>query len=292
MASAEELLKTIGNGLGGDEQQYLQDVVRQAQETIRRIDDDIQRHERSSKLRNINTTAIVEITAGVGGDEACLFAGQLYRMYEHYAKAKGLEIDNIDFSEGKVGGIKSVVFTIEGAYEALQYESGIHRVQRFSETATTDIMHTSAATVIVLPEIKKTDCIIKTQDVREDNFATGGPGGQNQNKSCTGVRLTHTPTEIVVSIRENKSQLRNRERAWQVLSARVADFYAAQVEQNTSETRRRLRGRGSRCERIRTYNYPQDRVTDHRINFTVHGIQKVLSGGLEPLIDKLQETAE
>jgi len=210
-------------------------------------------------------------------------------MYEHYAKSNDLIIEDIDFNEGNLDrGIKSVVFVVEGAYDQLKYESGIHRVQRFSETAAKDIMHTSAATVIVLPEIKKTDCIIKASEVREDNFATGGPGGQNQNKSCTGVRLTHLPTGIVASIRENKSQLRNRERAWQVLSARVADHYAEQVEQSTTETRRRLRGRGSRCEKIRTYNYPQDRVTDHRISYTVHGVQKVLSGGLKPLIEQLQ----
>lgn len=211
-------------------------------------------------------------------------------MYEKFAKNNNWTADDLDFSGSLKGGLKSVTFKVMGygAYGRLKYESGIHRVQRFSATSSTDIMHTSAAAVVVLPEITRTECIVKTSDVREDNFATGGPGGQNQNKSCTGVRLTHGPTGIVASIRENKSQLRNRERAWEVLTARIADYYAQQVDQKTDETRRNLRGKGSRCEKIRTYNYNQDRVTDHRIEFSVHDLPGVLDGNLDTMIEKLK----
>lgn len=240
---------------------------------------------------NDKRNAIIEITAGVGGDEACIFAGELYRMYERYSKNNNWTIDDLDFSGSLKGGLKSVTFKVIGAgvYGKLRYESGIHRVQRFSATASVDIMHTSAAAVVVLPEITRTESSVKACDVREDNFATGGPGGQNQNKSCTGVRLTHEPTGIVASIRENKSQLRNRERAWEVLTARIADYYAQQVDQKNDETRRNLRGKGSRCEKIRTYNYPQGRVTDHRIDFSVHDLPGLLNGNLDTMIKKLKD---
>lgn len=212
-------------------------------------------------------------------------------MYEKFAKNNNWNVEPFDFSGNIEGGVKSVTFKVEGrgAYGKLRYESGIHRVQRFSATASKDIMHTSAAAVVVLPESTKADCVIKEADVREDNFATGGPGGQNQNKSCTGVRLTHLPTKIVVSMRENKSQGRNRDRAWEVLYARVSDFYAQAVDQKNDENRRRLRGRGSRCEKIRTYNYPQDRVTDHRIDISLHDLPGILNGNIETLVEHLRE---
>lgn len=257
---------------------------------------DFARSELESLLRpkdpDAARNAILEITAGVGGEEACLFAGDVLRMYGRYCRSMGWELEEIDLNEGKNrDGIKSATIRVigQGAFGALRYESGIHRVQRFSATASTDIMHTSAATVVVLPEIPRSECIIKDNEVREDNFATGGPGGQNQNKSCTGVRLTHLPTGIVASIRENKSQLRNRERAWQVLTARVADHFAEIEERKVDATRKKLRGRGSRCEKVRTYNYPQDRVTDHRIGQDFYGLEKILSGEIDGLVQALTD---
>jgi peptide chain release factor 1 len=210
-------------------------------------------------------------------------------MYERYATINTWDIDTIDFSEGKTSGIKYVTFSVTGpgAFGRLRYESGIHRVQRFSETASTDVMHTSAATVVVLPEMQLSEVKIKANEIREDTFATGGPGGQSQNKSCSGVRLTHLSTGIVASIRENKSQLRNRERAWQVLLARVSDYYQQKVEADVDQKRRQLRGRGSRCEKIRTYNYPQDRITDHRINVSYHSLDKVLDGHIDNIVKDL-----
>jgi peptide chain release factor 1 len=210
-------------------------------------------------------------------------------MYGRYCKSKGWELEEIDLNEGNQGGIKSATIRVvgEGVFGHLRYESGIHRVQRFSATASKDIMHTSAATVVVLPEIPRAECVIKDSEVREDNFATGGPGGQNQNKSCSGVRLTHLPTGIVASIREGKSQLHNRKRAWQVLTARVSDHFSRIAEASEDATRRKLRGHGSRCEKIRTYNFPQDRITDHRIDADFHGVDKILSGELESVVQEL-----
>lgn len=234
--------------------------------------------------------AIIEITAGVGGAEACLFAGELYSMYDKYAKSKGWTVEDLYWSEGKQGGIRAITFQVEGpgAFGQLRYESGIHRVQRFSETASTDIMHTSAAAVVVLPETRKVEVVIRREDVRRDTFCSGGPGGQHQNKTESGIRLTHLPTNIVVSLRDGKSQTRNEERAWKLLASRISDHFLELETKSHDDNRRKLRGRGSRCEKIRTYNFPQDRVTDHRIEQSTHGIEKFMGGSIEPMIERLK----
>lgn len=210
-------------------------------------------------------------------------------MYERFAVDRGWYVETTDWLEGRQGGFKSIVFSVDGrgAYAQLRFESGIHRVQRFSETAATDVMHTSAAGVVVLPEVEDVEVIIKRSDVRIDTFRAGGAGGQHQNMTDSGVRLTHLPTGTAVEIRDGRSQTRNLERGWKILAARVEDAALEAVEKSTAKQRKTLRGRGSRCEKIRTYNYPQDRVTDHRIGATFHNLPKILDGGLDPLVDSL-----
>jgi peptide chain release factor 1 len=232
---------------------------------------------------------IVEVNAGVGGDEGALFAGDLARMYMRYAELKGWRAELIDQAEGKAGGFKKISFTIEGTgvYRRLRFESGGHRVQRVPETETQGRIHTSMATVVVLPQVEEVDVTIKESDVRKDKFSAGGPGGQHVNKTESAVRLTHIPTGLVVQCQDEKSQIKNFAKAWKVLRARYADFLKEQVEKERGATRQSLRGRGNRNERIRTYNFPQDRCTDHRIGVTVHNLPKLLAGELDPLIDAL-----
>lgn len=233
--------------------------------------------------------ATIEITAGVGGDEACLFAESIFRMYARYAKARGWALDLEDASHNKKQGLKSIRFTIEGAgaFGRLRFESGVHRVQRFSETSAQDIMHTSAAAVVVLPVVEDPSVVIHEKDIRVDTFSSGGPGGQSVNTSTSACRLLHIPTDIMVQCQDERSLIQNLARARKTLAARVLDHFRAEQEEKAHARRLSLRGRGSRCEKIRTYNFPQDRVTDHRINFTTHNLPKILSGGLDPVLDAL-----
>lgn len=273
------------------------DILRSlAEETLRDSDHTItgctNRIEEILRLENNdNRSAIIEITAGVGGDEACLFAAELYRMYERFAKTRGWILEEIDSSESKQGGIKSATFEVNGhgAYADLQFESGVHRVQRFSETASNDIMHTSTAAVVVLPEVPETDTSLNKIDVIEEFIGSSGPGGQNANKGTACVRLIHKPTGITVKCQDERKLGANKRRAWKILASRVEDHFNQLNNKVTGDLRKSLRGNGSRCEKIRTYNFPQDRVTDHRIKFSVHGIDKILSGSLDEIIIKLQE---
>jgi peptide chain release factor 1 len=234
---------------------------------------------------------IIEINAGVGGDEAALFAGDLFRMYARFAERKRWKAEVIDSADGKVGGLKRVTFTVEGdgVYRMLRFESGGHRVQRVPETETQGRIHTSMVTVVVLPQVEEVDVEIAKADVREDRFSASGPGGQHVNKTQSAIRLTHEPTGIVVSCQDEKSQHKNRDRAWKVLRARVSDHYKTIADKERGAQRQSLRGRGNRNERIRTYNFPQDRCTDHRIGFSIHGLPGILDGDFGSLIDKLVE---
>lgn len=234
--------------------------------------------------------AIVEIRAGTGGDEAALFAADLLRMYTRFADSRGWRIETLSLSEGTLGGIKESVFKVlgEGAFGTLRWESGVHRVQRVPVTESGGRIHTSAATVAVLPEAEEVDVSIDDKDLRIDVFRSSGPGGQSVNTTDSAVRITHIPTGIVVSQQDQKSQLQNKQRAMEVLRARLLDLRLSEQEAERSRMRRTQVGTGDRSAKIRTYNYPQSRVTDHRIGYTTHNLAHILDGDLNEVTEALQ----
>ncbi|MDY3052856.1 MAG: peptide chain release factor 1 [Ndongobacter sp.] len=238
---------------------------------------------------NDHKNVLVEIRGGVGGDEACLFAADLYRMYHMYADKQGYKTEELSYQDQGLGGIKEAVFMVkgEGAYSRLKYESGVHRVQRVPETESSGRIHTSTATVAVLPEAEDVDIEIDPNEVRVDVFRASGHGGQCVNTTDSAVRLTHLPTGIVVSCQDEKSQLKNKEKAMQVLRARLYDRMLEEQQKEISADRKSQVGTGDRSERIRTYNFPQGRVTDHRINRTVYQLQGYLDGDIQEMIDAL-----
>ncbi len=240
--------------------------------------------------------AVVEIRAGTGGDEASIFAGDLYRMYSKYCEARKWKTELIDFSEGTMGGYKEVIFNVigDGAYGQMKYESGVHRVQRVPQTETQGRVHTSAATVAVLPEADEFDVEIKPSDVRKDTYCSSGPGGQSVNTTYSAIRLTHVPSGIVVTCQDEKSQMKNFEKAMKVLRTRLYEMEHQKYLDEISKKRKTMVSTGDRSAKIRTYNYAQSRVTDHRINMTIYNLPVVLDGDVQPLIDALQlaENAE
>jgi len=234
--------------------------------------------------------AIIEIRAGTGGDEAALFGADLYRMYQRYSERHGLSWEPISLSEGSLGGLKEAIVAVRGpeAYGLLRRESGVHRVQRVPATETQGRIHTSAATVAVLPEAEEVDIKIEPQDLKIDVFRSSGPGGQSVNTTDSAVRITHLPTGVVVSQQDQKSQLQNKIKAMEVLRARLFDRMLAEQEAARSRDRRAMVGTGDRSAKIRTYNFPQSRITDHRINLSVHNLADVLNGGLDEVVDALR----
>ena len=238
--------------------------------------------------------AIMEIRAGTGGDEAALFAADLFRMYTRFCERRGWKVEVLDLSQGNVGGIKEAVFVTRGpkAYGTLRYESGVHRVQRVPATEAQGRIHTSAATVAVLPEAEEVDVKIEDKDLRIDVFRSGGPGGQSVNTTDSAVRVTHLPTGLEVKCQDQKSQLQNKIKALEILRSRLLDRMIAEQEAARARERRAQVGTGDRSAKIRTYNFPQNRVTDHRIHFTVHSLTDVLDGKIDDLIAALKLAGE
>ena len=234
--------------------------------------------------------AIIEIRAGTGGEEAALFAADLFRMYQRFVQRKGLTVEIIALSEGAAGGLKEAVFAVRGAdaFGSLRREAGVHRVQRVPSTEAQGRIHTSAATVAVLPEAEEVDVVINPNDLKIDVFRSSGPGGQSVNTTDSAVRITHLPTGLVVSQQDQKSQLQNKLKALEVLRARLLDRMIAEQEAARSRDRKAMVGTGDRSAKIRTYNYPQSRVTDHRIGLSVHNLQDVLNGDLDELVNALR----
>ena len=233
---------------------------------------------------------IVEIRAGTGGDEASIFAGDLYRMYTKYADKKGWRTEIVDFNEGTSGGFKEMIFKITGddVYGTMKYEAGVHRVQRVPQTETQGRVHTSAATVMVLPEAEEFDVEIHPNDIRKDLFMSSGPGGQSVNTTYSAVRLTHIPTGIVAQCQDQKSQHKNYEKALGVLRSRLYEIELKKRQEADAQFRKSMVSSGDRSAKIRTYNYPQGRVTDHRINLTLYDLQNIINGELDKIIDALR----
>ncbi len=246
------------------------------------------------KDENDKRDIIMEIRAGTGGEEAALFAADLFGMYSRYAQIKGWTVDVMTSSEATGGGFKEIIFEVKGAgaFSRFKYERGVHRVQRVPATEASGRIHTSTATVVVLPEAEEVEVNINPDDLRIDIFHSGGAGGQNVNKVATAVRLTHLPTGIVVACQDERSQLRNRQKAMAVLRARFKDMEIRKQEEAITKDRHSQVGSGERAEKIRTYNFPQDRLTDHRIGLTLHNLPKIMAGELDPMIDTLATTEQ
>jgi peptide chain release factor 1 len=238
---------------------------------------------------NDDKNVILEIRAGTGGDEATLFVAEIFRMYNRYAETQKWKVEVLSTSESGVGGLKEVIALIEGdrVYSRLKYESGVHRVQRVPATEQQGRVHTSAITVAVLPEAEEVDVKIEAKDLRIDTFCSSGPGGQSVNTTYSAVRITHIPTGTVVSCQDEKSQIKNREKGMRVLRSRLYEVEMQKQADALAKERKQMVGSGDRSEKIRTYNFPQNRLTDHRIGFTIHQLEQVMDGKLQPIIDAL-----
>ena len=261
----------------------------EAKESIPKLEDEI-KFLLIPKDPEDSKNAVVELRAGTGGDEASIFAGDLFRMYTKYCESKGWKVDVVDFSEGTNGGFKEIQFEVSGdeVYGTLKFEAGVHRVQRVPQTETQGRVHTSAATVMVFPEAEEFDIEINPKEVRIDFFCSSGPGGQSVNTTYSAVRLTHIPTGLVAQCQDQKSQHKNKEKAFKVLRSRLYDLELAKKNEEDAAKRGSMVTSGDRSAKIRTYNYPQGRVTDHRIGLTLYDLSNIVNGDIQRIIDELQ----
>ncbi|MEM7048385.1 MAG: peptide chain release factor 1 [Acidobacteriota bacterium] len=286
LSETRDMLTTLDKGdelwaMAQEEQESLATQVSELEDRLRL--------ELMPKDPNDQRNVVLEIRAGTGGDEATLFASELFRMYGRYAEEQGWKVQVIDLSDSAVGGIKEISAIIEGkgAYSRLKYEAGVHRVQRVPQTEASGRIHTSAVTVAVLPEADDVEIEVSEKDLRVDRFCASGPGGQGVNTTYSAVRLTHLPTGLVVSCQDERSQIKNKAKALRVLKARLLEIEQEKSDSEQSEERRKMVGSGDRSEKIRTYNFKENRVTDHRIGLTLHQLPTVLEGQIDPLIDPL-----
>ena len=289
----EDLKKMLQEKLDDEMKELVKEELKDDEDKLSEIEEEL-KILLVPKDPNDNRNVIVEIRAGVGGDEAALFAGVLFRQYTRYAERNGWKVDVMSTNEIGIGGYKEVVFMIEGkgAYSKLKFESGVHRVQRVPETESGGRIHTSTATVAVLPEAEDVEVEINPQDIQIDVFRASGNGGQCVNTTDSAVRLTHIPTGIVISMQDEKSQLRNKEKAMKILKTKLYDMKIQEQNKELSAEKKNQIGTGDRSERIRTYNYPQGRVTDHRIGLTSHKIDAINDGELDELIDALTQYSQ
>ncbi|HSS45513.1 MAG TPA: peptide chain release factor 1 [Thermoanaerobaculia bacterium] len=286
LAGARELTESLPSG---DELRELASAERvELAERLVRVQEEL-RILLLPKDPNDSRNVFLEIRAGTGGEEAALFAGQLFRMYERYAEARGWKVEVVDRDDTGIGGLKTITALIEGSgvYSRLKYEGGVHRVQRVPKTEASGRIHTSAATVAVLPEAEDVDVKVDEKDIRVDRFCASGPGGQGVNTTYSAVRLTHLPTGLVVQCQDERSQIKNKAKALRVLKARLLEMEREKREGAIAAERKKMVGSGDRSEKIRTYNFPQSRITEHRIGFTTHRLTEVLDGGLDELIEPL-----
>ena len=285
LAGARELLETVDD----------EDMREMARLEVEALQSKLETTETDLKLLlvpsdpNDEKNVIVEIRAGTGGDEASLFAAEVLRMYQRYAERQGWRFEILDASESGIGGVKEAIALIEGdkVYSKLKHESGVHRVQRVPQTEASGRIHTSAITVAILPEAEEVDVKIDPKELRIDTFCSSGPGGQSVNTTYSAVRITHLPTNVVVSMQDEKSQIKNREKAMRVLRARLQELEEQKQHDAVASERRSMVGSGDRSEKIRTYNFKENRVTDHRIGLTIHQLDQVIEGNLDPFIQAL-----
>ena len=295
LANIEEAREILKNEKDDDMREMAQEELEASEQRRDVIEEEI-RLMLIPKDPTDDKNAVMEIRAGSGGDEASIFAGDLYRMYIRYCETKGWKIELVEMNEGTAGGFKEVVFNVigEGAYGLLKFESGVHRVQRVPKTETQGRIHTSAASVVVLPEAEEFDVELNEKDIRKETFCASGPGGQSVNTTYSAVRLTHIPSGIVVSCQDEKSQIKNLATAMKVLRTRLYEREYNKYLESIASQRKTMVSTGDRSAKIRTYNYPQGRVTDHRINLTIYNLQSIIDGDINEIIEKLQmaENAE
>jgi peptide chain release factor 1 len=295
LSNIEEAKEILKNEKDDDMREMAQEELTEAEQRRDTIEEEI-RVMLIPKDPTDDKNAVMEIRAGSGGDEASIFAGDLYRMYIRYCETKGWKIEVVELNEGTAGGFKEIVFNVigDGAYGLLKFESGVHRVQRVPKTETQGRIHTSAASVVVLPEAEEFDVELNEKDIRKETFCASGPGGQSVNTTYSAVRLTHIPSGIVVSCQDEKSQIKNLATAMKVLRTRLYEREYNKYLESIASQRKTMVSTGDRSAKIRTYNYPQGRVTDHRINLTIYNLQAIIDGDINEIIEKLQmaENAE
>src|SRR5437764_5202242 len=284
----EESKTIIADETDAELREYAQEELTRLEERLTQVEEEL-KVLLLPKDPNDEKNVVLEIRAGTGGDEATFFAAEMFRMYNRYAETQRWKVEVLSTSESGVGGLKEVIAIIEGkgVYSRMKYESGVHRVQRVPETEQQGRVHTSAVTVAVLPEAEDVDVKIEAKDIRIDTFCSSGPGGQSVNTTYSAVRITHLPTNTVVSCQDEKSQIKNREKGMRVLRSRLYEMEMEKQQQALAKERKAMVGSGDRSEKIRTYNFPQNRVTDHRIGLTLHQLTEVMDGKLAPLVDAL-----